>query len=267
MVIIMKIISLVSSYRKNGNTSRVVTLIEKELVSLGEKVGIKIEIEKIALGKLDIRTCRGCRACFEKGEELCPLKDDFLILRDKLLSSDAIIAASPVYVEDINGIMKNWIDRMAFNCHRPAFAGKNAFIITTAGGGSSMNSINTMKRAFISWGIYISGVCRFRTGALMELEEIDGKYHRKIVKAAKELLNSVINNASARPSFYSLLAFKIQQKYKQKNTIDEITFDYQYWKDKGWINKGCKFYNPIKTKLIKVSLARFVGNIVARFFI
>jgi multimeric flavodoxin WrbA len=36
-----------------------------------------------------------------------------------MMRAEAYVFASPVYVEDINGVMKNWIDRMAFNSHRP----------------------------------------------------------------------------------------------------------------------------------------------------
>ncbi|MDP4090618.1 MAG: flavodoxin family protein, partial [Bacillota bacterium] len=125
----MKIISLVSSYRSNGNTIRIVSLIENQLLSIARTDGIGLEIERIQIGHSDIRTCLGCRACFDKGEEMCPLKDDLLAIRDKICQADGILAASPVYVEDVNGIMKNWIDRMAFNCHRPAFAGKAAYIV------------------------------------------------------------------------------------------------------------------------------------------
>ncbi len=124
----MKIISLVSSYRINGNTNTAVSLIEKQLLSIADKENIALEVEKIQLGHLDIKTCCGCRVCFDKGEGKCPLKDDLLEIWDKIHQTDGILVASPVYVEDVNGIMKNWIDRMAFNCHRPAFAGKTVYI-------------------------------------------------------------------------------------------------------------------------------------------
>lgn len=110
-------------------------------MSIADKENIILEIERISLGQLDLNTCRGCRVCFDKGEEKCPLKDDVLSIRDKMILADGILAASPVYVEDVNGIMKNWIDRMAFNCHRPAFAGKSAYI-----GLSSLASKCTVAR-------------------------------------------------------------------------------------------------------------------------
>jgi len=94
----MKIISLVSSYRINGNTNRAVSLIEKQLLSIVEKENIVLEVEKIQLGHLDIKTCCGCRVCFDKGEERCPLNDDLLAIWEKIHQADVILAASPVYV-------------------------------------------------------------------------------------------------------------------------------------------------------------------------
>jgi len=158
----LRIILLVSSYRANGNTNRIVSLIEKQLLSIADEENITLEVEKIQLSYFDIKTCCGCRACFDKGEEECPLKDELLIIWEKIYQADGILAASPVYVEDVNGIMKNWIDRMAFNCHRPAFAGKTVYIVTTSGGGSSNHTINTMKNAFITWGMNFAGSSKFQ---------------------------------------------------------------------------------------------------------
>jgi multimeric flavodoxin WrbA len=52
--------------------------------------------------------------------------------------------------------MKNWIDRMAFNNHRPAFAGKSAVIVTTSGMGSTSHTQKTMQYALMAWGIHVS---------------------------------------------------------------------------------------------------------------
>lgn len=263
----MKIISLVSSYRINGNTNRIVSLIEKQLLSIADKENIALEAEKIQLGHLDIRTCCGCRACFDKGEEKCPLKDDLLVIRDKIHQADGILAASPVYVEDANGIMKNWIDRMAFNCHRPAFAGKTVYIVTTSGGGSSNHTINTIKNAFTTWGINFAGSSKFRTGKLMDSAEMESKYSSEIKKAAEVLFKAVKNNSAQRPSLYSLIAFKVQQKYWQKLAQCQDTVDYKYWQMNEWLQRDCNYYIPNKAGFLKIKLAQLIGSIVAIFYI
>lgn len=263
----MKIISLVSSYRTNGNTSRIAELIEIQLLSIAKVEGLDLEIERIQLGHSDIGTCRGCRLCFDKGEELCPLKDDLLAIRDKIGQADGILAASPVYVEDVNGIMKNWIDRMAFNCHRPSFAGKAAYIVTTSGGGTSNHSVYTIKNAFITWGVNFAGKKKFRTGGLMDSIEMKSRYDIDCKKAAAALLNAVKGNSDVRPSFYSLIAFKIQQLSWLKDTRSHDTIDYKYWQKNGWLKKDCNYYVPYSANILKIIFARLIGRIVSLFLI
>lgn len=258
----MKIISLVSSYRTNGNTNRIVSLIEKQLSSIADKENISIEIEKVQLSHLDIKTCCGCRACFDKGEEKCPLKDDLLVIWEKIHQADGILAASPVYVEDVNGIMKNWIDRMAFNCHRPAFAGKAVYVVITSGGGSSNHAINTIKNAFITWGINFAGSRKFRTGELMDSDLMESRYSSEIKKAAEVLFKAVKGKSAQRPSLYSLIAFKVQQKFWQKSTQRQDTVDYRYWQSNGWLQRDCNYYIPNKANFLKVKFAQLIGSIV-----
>lgn len=263
----MKIISLVSSFRKEGNTNRIADLMEKQLLAIAQNENTELEIEWIQLGHLDIRTCMGCRVCFDRGEEKCPLKDDLLSVRDKINSADAILAASPVYVEDVNGIMKNWIDRMAFNCHRPAFAGKTAYIVTTSGAGSSNHSINTIKTAFNTWGISVAGSHKFRMGGLMDIGDVVSKHGGRIRKAAEALFKSARGKCAEKPSFYSFVTFKVLQRRWQKAAKYPNTLDYQYWHKNGWLEKNCSYYMPNKANFIKVKFARLIGSIVAVFFI
>lgn len=263
----MRIISLISSYRTNGNTNRAISLIEKQLLSIADKENIILEVEKIQLSIFDIKTCCGCRACFDKGEEKCPLKDELLVIWEKIHQADGILAASPVYVEDVNGIMKNWIDRMAFNCHRPAFAGKTVYIVTTSGGGSSNHAINTMKNAFTTWGINFAGSSKVRTGELIDSVEMESRYSSEIKKAAEVLFKAVKNKSAQSPSLYSLIAFKVQQKYWQKSKQCQDTVDYKYWEKNKWLQRDCNYYIPNKASFVKIKFARLIGSIVVIFYI
>jgi len=263
----MKIISIISSARKNGNTERIVRHIEEDFLQVSIEKGLKVEFERIHLANSDIRVCRGCRICFDKGEDLCPLKDMLLNIRDKIGQADGVIFASPVYVEDINGIMKNWIDRMAFNCHRPAFADKTAVIVVTSGVGSSNHALKTMKSALLTWGFNLSAQSKFRTGDFMEDDQIKSCYGNEIKVIANKLFNAIHGGKAEYPSFYSLIVFKVQQKYWQKIKNTQNTFNYSYWENKGWIEKSCCYYIPHNSNSIKVILARIVGSILSIFFV
>jgi hypothetical protein len=70
----------------------------------------------------------------------------------------------------------------------------------------------------------------------------------------------------SKPSFYSFMAFTVQQRYWQKTIKYKDTIDYAYWKDNGWLDPSCEFYKAHKANYFKVRLARIVGSIVAVFF-
>lgn len=263
----MKIISVVSSARKNGNTERIVKLLENQLEKMAASKNTSLTIEHVFLCQQDIRLCRGCRICFEKGEKLCPMRDDLRDIKDKLTDADAIILASPVYVEDINGIMKNWIDRMAYNCHRPAFYGKYAVLITTSGAGASSHSLQTMKNALTAWGFYIVQMTKFRMGALMADQQIEEKYAGTVARCANRLMESIKKNGARSPSFLSLLSFHIQQKY-YRTSKNAGAVDRSYWQKNGWLDKNTDYYMPVHKGIrIRLWVSKAFGIFIAKLFI
>ncbi|HEY3383534.1 MAG TPA: NAD(P)H-dependent oxidoreductase [Vicinamibacterales bacterium] len=56
-----------------------------------------IETAVVCLGDYHLEPCRGCRACFAKGEEFCPLEDDRGMLLAKMKDADRVVLASPNY--------------------------------------------------------------------------------------------------------------------------------------------------------------------------
>jgi multimeric flavodoxin WrbA len=262
----MKVTSVISSCRKNGNTENLISLIEDQLQLVSKSQHEEIEIERVYLGQANLKMCLGCRVCFDRGEQFCPLGDDLLSIRGKLVEADGVILASPVYVEDVNGIMKNWIDRMAFYCHRPALSGKIAVIITTSGAGSTNHALRTISFAIMAWGAYLSGQYKFRTGALMKIEEINNRNHSKISKIANKLISDIKNQKAYKPTLYSLIVFKVQQKLWQESTDSHNTIDYAYWSNKGWLEPNCVFYTSIESSWLKVKIARLLGTIIALYF-
>ena len=261
----MKLLLINSSARVGGNTARTMDLIEETFASLAKERGICIETERVNLSRLAFRTCLGCRVCFDNSEQLCPLKDGLLDLRDKLLAADGYVIASPVYVEDVNGVMKNWIDRMAFNSHRPAFYGKSALLFTSSAVGSTSHALTTMRTAFGTWAIKTLGGLKFRLGAITEPEEICKRYANRIQHSARRLVGS-IQKQPFRPSFYSLIAFTVQQAYWRKNTSYLDTYDYAFWKKAGWLDRGRRYYYPAMARSPRVMVARMLGKFIALFF-
>lgn len=261
----MKLLLINSSARIAGNTGRVMDLFEEAFVSLARELGEPITVERVNLSRLGLKPCLGCRACFDLGEEKCPLHDELLPLRDRLLAADGYVIASPVYVEDVNGVMKNWIDRMAFTSHRPALFGKTALLYTTSGIGSSNHALRTMRTAFGTWAIRTTGGQKFRLGAISATEDIRNRYFTKIQRSARRLVRS-IRKQPFSPSFYSLIAFTVQQSYWRRSEAFENTFDYAFWKGAGWLEQGKRYYDPAMARSPKAIFARLLGKFVALFF-
>lgn len=265
----MKIVAINSSFRKEGNTEHVLRLMEE---ILNEKAGnnqVNIEFDYVSLSDMNLSVCRGCRICFIKGEEYCPLKDNLADLISRLKAADGIILGSPVYVEDVNGIMKNFIDRLAFFCHRPALAGKSALVITTSGSTSTVHSLRTMTNALRAWGAYISAQGTFRMGAAMKVEEVNNQFSRNIITLTERFFTSIVRKKPYNPDFYAYMVFKIQQKYremefKKHKELNKVNFDDQYWDQQGWLDPKCDFYIPHKPAVIKSKTAHILGGLITR---
>jgi len=259
----MKILICAGSYRRGGNTDRILQLITAHLKAEADRHQAALELETLHLGHLAIAPCRGCRACFDRGEDKCPLKDDFLTVKSKMRQADGLIVASPVYVDDVSGITKTWIDRLAHVCHRPEFAGKCAYLVTTVGSSPTRHALGTLSLALSTWGFYLAGQAGFKMGALMPAEEARAQFEAQAQKIARQLFQALHQRKFARPSFRALMTFKIQQQFWQKAAHDQL--DYRYWSDQGWLDPGRDFYQPHAASPLKVALARLAGSVVARF--
>lgn len=260
----MKIFIMNSSFRKDGNTNRILECFMEEFQSCSRQHGTDVEFETVFLAHENIQMCRGCRLCFDRGEDRCPLKDEVLPIRDKLCKADAAVLAGPVYVEDVNGFMKNWIDRMAFNSHRPSLYGKPAAVLTTSASYSSNHSLKTVIRAINSWGGVVVARGKFRMGALMAKDEVKARHGAGIKMLAEKLYASSGGSKAGVPSVYSLVAFKIQQKY-WRNKKETQSHDYSYWKGKGWLESGCNYYTVHKAGWFKTGMAGVLGSLASIF--
>jgi Multimeric flavodoxin WrbA len=261
----MKIVFISSSFRRNGNTEHLLNLLEKHLVTASAEQNIHLELESVFLSKENLQPCRGCRLCFDKGEYFCPIKDGTLRIRDKINEADAIVLASPVYVEDVNGVMKNWIDRLAFTCHRPSFYGKSAAVISTSAAGSSDHTLTTMANALITWGFQVISKDKFKMGALMDNAQMRSLFDRRVKKIAYKFLYSVQNQTKNNPTFFSLVAFGVQKRIFQKS-YSENSIDSLYWKNHGWLEESATYYMQ-KAGTAKILLAQLVSAVVLKFIV
>jgi len=70
------------------------------------------ETENIFLARKKIHSCAACFSCWLKTPGKCALHDDMAELLSKCEASDIIVFATPLYVDNVTGLMKNFMDRM-----------------------------------------------------------------------------------------------------------------------------------------------------------
>lgn len=101
----MKIVAFVGSPRKNGNCA----FITKNLTEKLEKKGH--DCQTFYLYDQTVKGCIACDACTEQTVEICIHDDDFNKMAQEIIKADAMIFASPIYMGQITGVLKLFVDR------------------------------------------------------------------------------------------------------------------------------------------------------------
>ena len=148
-----EIISVYGSPRRKGNTA----IIMKEAVRGARDTGATVE--EVVLRDLKISPCLEIYACKKEGE--CAIKDDFQMLRDKILSAKGFMIASPIFFYSVSAhtkimmdrfqsmwVRKYWIDEMPYNQRN--FKRKGLFISVGATEGKMLfdGAVMAMKYFF-----------------------------------------------------------------------------------------------------------------------
>ncbi|HOS82407.1 MAG TPA: flavodoxin family protein [Methanolinea sp.] len=102
----VRVLGLSGSPHRHGNTE---TLLDAFLEGTREAGAVA---EKVILKDLAYSPCRGCNACHKTGN--CIVSDDAIPLFDRILSSDCLAVASPIYSMGITAELKGLIDRAQF---------------------------------------------------------------------------------------------------------------------------------------------------------
>jgi multimeric flavodoxin WrbA len=101
----MKIVAISGSPRKKGNTAKVLAFLDKF-------TGDKHELDIIEMASHQLHGCLGCYACMKNDREpACIQKDDAIQIFERMMQSDLIVYASPLYWWGFSSQIKTLIDR------------------------------------------------------------------------------------------------------------------------------------------------------------
>jgi multimeric flavodoxin WrbA len=148
----MKILALIGSPRKGGNTDLLVDQILKGSKTKGHTA------EKLYLYKYKITPCIDCRNC-KKGDHVCTLKDGMQQIYPKMTEADLIIFGTPVYYYGPTGQMKLLIDRMRPYGEPETLKGKKGVIVAPSAEGAKCCGplIKMLRMSFDYLGIEYAG--------------------------------------------------------------------------------------------------------------
>lgn len=243
----MKVTAFIGSARKK-HTYNASEKFLKKLQSLGN-----VEYEIVQLSDYTLQTCRGCKLCLDKGEELCPLNDDRDTLIEKIKNSDGVIFASPNYSFQVSALMKLLLDRLGYFFHRPLFFGKTYTNIVVQGIYGGKNIVKYLN--FIGNGLgfnVVEGCC------LKTLEPVTEKGQKKIdtliAKQSKKFYSKLMKKEYPTPSLFKLMLFRMSRS-TMKIMLNKNFRDYSYFKEKGWFESD--YYYPVKLNPFK----KLTGNL------
>jgi multimeric flavodoxin WrbA len=228
---------------QKGNTYRATKKIEEFMQSIDS-----VEFEYLMLKEANLSQCCGCFVCFVKGENHCPCKDDAPLIEQKMHAADGVIFATPVYGMNVSALTKMFIDRFSYIFHRPRFFDKKALLLSTTGALGLKEVLDYLKLVAGIWGFEVSHSVGIVTPPVPVPGKHDQENDRKLKKAAFEFYNS-FQKKRRSPALKDTLVFRAQ-----KASFGELGLsspaDYAYWKEKGWLNLGAKYYvnvpvNPV----------------------
>lgn len=99
----MKVLGIVGSRRKKGNTFNLVNQVLKGSKDNGS------EVQLINLSDYKIKPCTGCEGC--RNSFKCVISDDFNSIFSLIQEADGIVMGSPTYWYNVSGDMKIFLDR------------------------------------------------------------------------------------------------------------------------------------------------------------
>jgi multimeric flavodoxin WrbA len=252
----MKVTAFVGSARKKHTYYATEKFLQK-LQSLGD-----IEYEIVSLSDCDLKTCKGCIQCFNKGEEFCPLKDDRDKLIEKMNNSDGIIFSSPNYSFNVSGLMKVFLDRLGFIFHRPCFFGKACTSIVVQGFYGGNKIIDYFN--FIGKGLGFNVVNGISLNSLEPMTEKEQKKTDRILeKQSKKFYSTLILKEYPNPTLFHLMIFRMART-RILLMLDDSKRDYTYYNQNGWF--GSLYYYPVKLNQFKKLAGRFFDFCFNRMF-
>ncbi len=151
----MKILTILGSPKKNGNTAGVLGMFEG-LVADGH------DVDRLNIAEVEVAGCVGCYACQEHPDEaFCAQKDDAQGIFHRILEADAVVYAAPLYMWGFPAGMHALLERhlalvtgYSGPNYKSLIEGKRVALLVTSGGPVENNAepIQAVFDRLADWG-------------------------------------------------------------------------------------------------------------------
>lgn len=151
----MKILTILGSPRKKGNTAKVLGFLDEDLRKWDH------EVERLHIDDYELKGCRECYHCRVNPDEPdCIQNDNGNMLFNRMIDADALVYASPLFCWGFSGPMKNLVDRSfclvnGYNTpnHISLIGGKPAALLVTGAGPieNNFDLIGEVFRRYARW--------------------------------------------------------------------------------------------------------------------
>ncbi len=185
------------------------------------------EVEYFKLKDHNIRHCSGCYTCWTKTPGECVYNDDMTLLRKKYLEADLVVFASPLYIFNVTGILKDFMDRLlpilkpymliddkGHSKHPARYpeTGVKGFVVFSAAGFPDVDhNFDGLKSMFRLWGshsddYHLMGEF-FMPASEMIAQPVYAKRKDRIERACQKAGEQVVQEGKIAKEFMQLVSF------------------------------------------------------------
>lgn len=154
----------------------------------------------LSVADLNIKYCGGCNACAKNENNKCILNDDMNKIYESIEKSNNIIIMSPIYMNQITGILKNIIDRFNPYCSSEKLRGKKIYLITVGqmSEEEQKDIVEDIKKYFLGLSEFLyfdfKYLYNFTSGEIMEIDDINKMYSKNKLQKIIEEMKYKLNN-------------------------------------------------------------------------
>ena len=232
----MKILVIHGSMRR-GKTH---ALTKDVMNRLSSKPGI--EFREISVADLNLPFCTSCHVCFKLGEERCPNYAAYRDVYTALQECDGVILSGVTYMWSINAAMKNLLDHLSFNFHRPRMFGKRGMVIATSSGAGERSVAKYLKTVLGQWGV--NGAVVLTRNTKEESLISQGKLDAKVERACEKFYSQLVSDRTIPPSLRSIAVHNAFRSMALSASC-EYDRDAEFWRQAGYADRAY----PVKAGL------------------